>query len=228
MSVLRGSNFNAEVASGRLRTELDELTGELSVIPVMESSYLKRGDIYRSITGGGGGFGDPLWRDAEQVVADITSGAVSPAEAEATYGVIRGAHGDADPAATAERRAQLLRERLDQAIAPTGEGSSCDPANAERVLTGGFALYRVADALHIGCSCGRVFAPTVRNYKEGLAVLEGPLQTAGPLVDPYGLGDAFVYRRFLCPGCGRTMENEVTPRSESALEDIHIGAGGSA
>jgi N-methylhydantoinase B len=40
------------------------------------------------MTPGGGGFGDPLMRTVERVVADVASGLVSPASAEADYGVV--------------------------------------------------------------------------------------------------------------------------------------------
>jgi N-methylhydantoinase B len=40
------------------------------------------------MTPGGGGFGDPLTRPVEKVVADVASGLVSPASAEVDYGVV--------------------------------------------------------------------------------------------------------------------------------------------
>jgi N-methylhydantoinase B len=48
---------------------------------------LRRGDVIRTMTGGGGGFGPPAERDPELVRADVRNGHVSPEEARATYGV---------------------------------------------------------------------------------------------------------------------------------------------
>jgi N-methylhydantoinase B len=49
---------------------------------------MRRGDTLIIMTPGGGGFGDPLTRPVEKVVADVASGLVSPASAEADYGVV--------------------------------------------------------------------------------------------------------------------------------------------
>jgi N-methylhydantoinase B len=48
---------------------------------------LKRGDVVRTMTGGGGGFGPADERDDEQVRADVRDGHVSAAAAHETYGV---------------------------------------------------------------------------------------------------------------------------------------------
>jgi N-methylhydantoinase B len=49
--------------------------------------YLARGDVVTQMTAGGGGYGNPLERDIERVVADVRDGFVSPASALADYGV---------------------------------------------------------------------------------------------------------------------------------------------
>jgi N-methylhydantoinase B len=48
---------------------------------------LKRGDVVRTMTGGGGGFGDPAQRDPEAVREDIRNRHVSPEAAREVYGV---------------------------------------------------------------------------------------------------------------------------------------------
>jgi N-methylhydantoinase B len=49
---------------------------------------LKRGDLIRIVTGNGGGFGDPLARDAGAVRADIRDGYVTQARALEVYGAV--------------------------------------------------------------------------------------------------------------------------------------------
>src|SRR5690606_21353732 len=72
------------------------------------------------LTGGGGGYGDPLERDPERVRWDVQYGYVTPQAAEAVYGVVLEPQDDPDPvdgdwrvneAATAKRRAELRREQ---------------------------------------------------------------------------------------------------------------------
>jgi N-methylhydantoinase B len=65
------------------------------------------GDVVRIVTGGGGGYGDPLEREPERVAADVLDGYVSVDDAAAVYGVIvDGVTGAVDADATAERRAR--------------------------------------------------------------------------------------------------------------------------
>jgi N-methylhydantoinase B len=227
MVLLRDSNVERELADGRLPTDLDQLEGELAIVPVIDAEPLRRGDVYRSTTGGGGGFGDPLWRVPEHVRDDVLAGAVSRRAADHVYGVIIGDGDELDEAATTRHRADLVRQRLEQAVAGSAL-MSCDCASAECRVSANMALYRADGVLHTGCVCGRLFAPADRNYKDGLARIEGPLQTAGALVNPYRIGADFTYRRFLCPGCGRTIETEVARRGDPLLHDIQLAAGGAA
>ncbi len=82
---------------------------ENRVLPVLmtEVARLERGDVYRHVMSGGGGFGDPLERDPLRVLQDVIEEKISPAHAEEAYGVaiIPGAGGPTlDPATTAARR----------------------------------------------------------------------------------------------------------------------------
>jgi N-methylhydantoinase B len=66
---------------------------------------LQKGDVFRLDTPGGGGYGDPLSRPAERVLADVREGHLSAEAAERDYGVVLSADGDiVDQAATARRR----------------------------------------------------------------------------------------------------------------------------
>ena len=49
---------------------------------------LKKGDVYRLITAGAGGWGDPLERDPELVLKDIRDEKVSVKRAREAYGVV--------------------------------------------------------------------------------------------------------------------------------------------
>ncbi|MFT3660965.1 MAG: hydantoinase B/oxoprolinase family protein [Gordonia sp. (in: high G+C Gram-positive bacteria)] len=71
---------------------------------------LKAGDALRLIIGGGGGWGDPLRRTPDRVLADVTAGLVSPEFARSGYGVVL-VDGVLDEAATAALRAELAAER---------------------------------------------------------------------------------------------------------------------
>jgi N-methylhydantoinase B len=79
---------------------------------------LRAQDTFRLDTPGGGGYGDPLAREAERVLADVCEGAVSKEAAERDYGVILRPAGRSwaiDVAATQARRAQLRAEKAKNA-----------------------------------------------------------------------------------------------------------------
>ena len=61
---------------------------------------------------GGGGYGDPLAREAERVQADIMAGLVSREAGAAIYGVVLAGDGTIDVEATAARRNRILETRL--------------------------------------------------------------------------------------------------------------------
>jgi N-methylhydantoinase B len=73
---------------------------------------LRPGDQLWEYVAGGAGYGDPLERDPQLVLADVRDGKVSAETAETDYGVVLLADGTAvDHEATAARRAALRRAR---------------------------------------------------------------------------------------------------------------------
>ena len=81
--------------------------------PLSDGNIVKRGDIVRVETGGGGGWGHPFDREPERVAADVRGGFVSRESAEKHYGVILAADAaDVDLAATERRRAKRPAAKL--------------------------------------------------------------------------------------------------------------------
>jgi N-methylhydantoinase B len=64
----------------------------------------------RVLTGGGGGYGDPLQRPVQQVMDDLIDGYISRASAERDYGLAFDAMGDLDTDATGRRREERSRK----------------------------------------------------------------------------------------------------------------------
>lgn len=90
-------------------------TDEERILPVLfkEPVQLKRGDVYRHIMAGGGGFGNPLERDVALVLHDLEQGRITEDHARTAYGVIvsrTGVHFNVDVHAT-----EAERERRRQA-----------------------------------------------------------------------------------------------------------------
>jgi N-methylhydantoinase B/oxoprolinase/acetone carboxylase alpha subunit len=70
---------------------------------------LNEGDVVRIETAIGGGFGDPLERPTQAVVADVADGYITREDAERVYGVVMDEELVADEEATAGRREALRR-----------------------------------------------------------------------------------------------------------------------
>ena len=81
--------------------------------PLSDGNIVRRGDVLRIETGGGGGWGHPFDREPERVLADVRGGFVSRASAEEDYGVVLTDDGlPIDAAATAARRARRPEAKL--------------------------------------------------------------------------------------------------------------------
>ena len=100
-----GGNYS--VAVDRADGSRDEYPGLSDDIPINE------GDVIEVITTGGGGWGDPFARDAEQVRLDVIRGVVSSTAAGEQYGVVLAEDWDrhVDVAGTRELRASLQATR---------------------------------------------------------------------------------------------------------------------
>jgi N-methylhydantoinase B len=70
-----------------------------------DGNVLRRGDVLRLATSGGGGWGHPFDRPLERVRRDVVGGVVSVEAARTDYGVVLDAEGTIDAAATQALRA---------------------------------------------------------------------------------------------------------------------------
>lgn len=84
------------------------------VAGMSDNIKIEAGSVVRIKTTGGGGWGDPLEREAEMVCADVRAGLVSEQAALEDYGVVLvkdSHHLGADLSATANRRAEMRAAR---------------------------------------------------------------------------------------------------------------------
>jgi N-methylhydantoinase B len=73
---------------------------------------IRKGDIFRHVLAGAGGWGDPLERDAQAVLRDVRNELLSPAKAAADYGVIVDtSRWVVDEAASKQARTEIARRR---------------------------------------------------------------------------------------------------------------------
>jgi N-methylhydantoinase B len=179
-------------------------------------------DVYVMSWTGAGGYGDPIERPPEAVLADVSAGSVTAGEAERLYGVVIG-DGAVDAAATAARRALVHADRL------TWSGPEVwrTAAAGSELRSVGPELAVVADGDGQALACGAclaVLAPVDGNWKDGARVREAPLEEGNRHLPPAGTltDEDVVLRQFACPGCGRLLDNEVRRAAEPPLWDFRL------
>lgn len=85
--------------------------GSTEELPISVDTVLKPGERLLSQGCGGGGFGDPLLRDAERVREDVVEGFISLQRARDAFGVILDADSAVDHPATLRKRQALKARR---------------------------------------------------------------------------------------------------------------------
>jgi len=83
--------------------EIEEIDGGHHTPPAYGARRYGR-SVCRASSPGGGGWGNPLTRPVDAVLADVRGGLVSPERAASDYGVVIAADGALDAAATEQRR----------------------------------------------------------------------------------------------------------------------------
>jgi N-methylhydantoinase B len=171
---------------------------------------------------GGGGYGDPLDREPDAVLADIVNGLLSVEQAYQVYGVVAdGRNNRLDVEATRARRESILDERLRSVRHHETPGRI---EGARTVCRRGeyLEVAEAEDRHFIRCSrCGSYLCPADQNPKAWAIQGEFPLRKAGPLF-PTQDGTVCVLRQFYCPGCGVQFEVEVAEKGAKLLEDIRL------
>lgn len=215
--LLGGAAVPLQLASTHEPLSLDELGGTPEVLPAKTDEFeLTPGDVLAYSFQGGGGYGDPLQRDAERVVRDVEDGVITPECAAEVYGVVL-RDGLALAEETVGRRAELRRARIERAVLPrTGGGTP-----GERVTRLGTALWVTehGDRLQIECDCSYVFASAGQSWREGAGrrVLE-----ADELPPGLGVHADLQVATYICPTCGTLHSTDVEERGAPPLHDVSL------
>jgi N-methylhydantoinase B len=208
-------------ASGRMPGDIEELSGEVDLVPA--KSFDRRptpDDVWVFAWAGSSGYGDPLQREPERVAEDVAAGRVTAEWAERAYGVVLAVDGAVDADATAARRLEIRTERL-EGVAPRDERAAAAGEDGARRLT---EYLEVVDGEVRSAPSGRSLGPASENYKLGLVSRELPLTEANPNVrDPAVYTDnKVVFRQLVDPETGTLVATEIAvddepPQRDSAL-----------
>ena len=206
---VENSDVRKAVADKTLPDELEEAGGAHNLLGYRDLR-LSADDLLYLRCANGGGYGDPLERDSENVVEDVIDGLVSREAAESIYGVVLADGQGVDADATREKRAALRGER--QAAVSRAPGVSEAPvAGTDTVrhpLQESLDICDVGGQSWVRCTrCGHVLCESDKDWRDACAVGDAPPTQAGPLMDL--LADQYVFQRWYCPGCSVLLNSEI-------------------
>lgn len=107
----RGSVVAEKLAEGRIPMTPEEVGGVHEDVDFKGNVQQDVGDVMFVRTSSSGGYGDPLEREPERVASDVRNGYVAVETGARVYGVVLGADGEPDEAATTRRRQDIIEER---------------------------------------------------------------------------------------------------------------------
>ena len=109
--LVRNSTVAETLKAGRIPKDLTELGGDPQIMPAHLETALMSTDVYYTHWQGGGGYGDPLLRDASRVAVDVERQRISLGAARSLYGVVISATGEVNAEATQVLRDEIKRKR---------------------------------------------------------------------------------------------------------------------
>jgi N-methylhydantoinase B len=163
---------------------------------------------------GGGGYGDPIDRDPEAVLRDVTGGLVSEWAAEAVYGVaIEQEAAAIDAESTRERRLAIRAERLGRPVDERHERRRAVERTGRRL---GEYLQQALDGSTQCTWCGTAFAPPGADWKAHASLRRQPVSVAG---DYHTAAGGYVLIEACCPTCGTVADTDIALGEDPPLHD---------
>jgi N-methylhydantoinase B len=205
------TNIAALIERGLLPTEARLEGTRVATRSKLTHLVLARDDVFVTTSGGGGGLGDPLLRDAALVVDDLAAGYITPGHARVVYGVIVGPDGRLDEAASSLRREEIRRQRIGGA-----------PTNALGTpATVGVSFLRDGDDWACA-SCGAGLSAIDQNWREGeVALVERPITERFAELEmrvrPRHEAPRVTLREYSCRACAASLAVEVATEGLAAL-----------
>jgi N-methylhydantoinase B len=220
--LVRNSDLDEWMASRRPVTRLDELRGDYEVLPAVSRGIrVGRNEVVNIMMQNGGGYGDPLDREPERVLADVVGRGVSADWAERLYGVVV-RDGKLDAAATDARRQAARQARRDRMEPGRSSVSSRISALPGHMWGESLSFDQDGDSVAVSCKhCGTRLGALTQEWQELVGVVDLDASELGPHVR---LPPELRARQYVCPECVASLWVEVEPADEQRWHDFVVGA----
>jgi N-methylhydantoinase B len=219
---IRDSNIFDMMNTACMPEDSSEVSGDPVTLQLREENFQQHGsDVYAVRWTGGGGFGDPMDRAAEDIENDLENFSITEQTAHEVYGAILLDDGIVDATATEHHRDRIRKERVEKHNLPANvrTGSLIYEASS------GLNVIGDGDSQFWACAaCSTELGSATDNYKNACAREDHPVSASNPLI---GAPDRFIddevtFRQFYCPGCGRLIDNEVAVVTDPVLADLTV------
>jgi N-methylhydantoinase B len=202
-------------SSRRVPRDIDDVEGDEEVLKFKGTFMIANGDVIEWTSPSAAGYGDPLLRDPEAVLADFVAGHLDEELALRVSGVVI-TEGTIDAAATSRQRLAVRRERLGR-----------EPGDVVEPPTG---AQRIGELLHVTngrwwCN-GADLGSSEETYRMRATVRETRMRDTGPEFEVADIEsvDRFVFREYLCPVTGYRIDAEIAAEGSDIFTDIEIAA----
>ncbi|MBS0339678.1 MAG: hydantoinase B/oxoprolinase family protein [Proteobacteria bacterium] len=172
-------------------------------------------DVFEVRWQGGGGFGDPLMRDADAVATDVRRGVVSQAAAKRVYGVALDADGTADSAATESLRREIRAERIGRQpkLGDARDGTQ----QPVRPLSAALSVQKVNGQVKVVSRAGQVLSEGDTRWRRGAVSKQ---YAAAPAEWGITLHENLALTAWHCPLSGDLLAVDVHERDRPPQDDV--------
>lgn len=238
--VARNSGIEEKFKEGHMPQSIDEFDNE--VLKAKSENMLGGSDLIYFGVPGGAGYGDPIKREPERVMADIEAGILTEAEAKKFYGVVI-KKGKVDADATEAERKKVREKRLSfgrfldewEELAPPEKEEPPPPRKERKAMAPaqplkdlfevGMSLKVVQDAKGkywwLCNDCGHVYCPVEGEPKEHALIRVGFLSDFSHPTAEMARRDPprFFQRQFYCPDCALMFTNEMARVNDPIVKE---------
>ncbi len=241
--VARNTGIEEKFKAGIMPDNIDEFTTE--VLKAKSENMLSPQDLVYFGVPGGAGYGDPLKREPERVLANITEGILSREDALKFYGVVvKGGEPEVDCPATEAERKNVRENRLtcgryldelENLVPPEKEEPApqrlprdkwAPPEPVRELFEVGMGLKVIRDRENkhwwVCTECGHIYCPVDQSPKEHSLLRVGYLsETSHPTAEMAKRAPPrFFHRKFYCPNCALMFTTEMARANDPVIIDI--------
>ncbi|QEC47425.1 hydantoinase B/oxoprolinase family protein [Baekduia soli] len=219
---VKGSTWRRQFARDGHVAEIKAIEGEHFVPEAKATLVMQPEDVLHLLTQNAGGYGDPLERDPQRVLADLIGGSVSAPYAAAVYGVVMTEGPEVDGTATAAKRDEIRAHRLASAqnLQPHYDTRDDLPVAARWADT--LILLRDGEQILVqSASSGAVLGPLGENWRDVAPWRSVPAAEVGPGVV---LDERLELLQYLDPLTGRSLWMDVHLKGDPLPVDFVLPA----